>query len=186
MTLEEAVDPIRTARLELVALTRSFSESVVAGERAAAAAAAAASVGSWLTRDASHVVQLHLAAQCAEAHGFVGLGRVVVLTDGGQTRRVIGTIGFHGPPDERGRLEVSCRISPAHRSRGYAAEALSALLDWATGRYGVTRFVVALPSRLERQEPVPIEVAARGSVPNDERIDHVGDLLESGPGEPAR
>jgi hypothetical protein len=71
---------------------------------------------------------------------------------------VIGTIGFHGPPDERGRLEVSCRIDPAQRSRGYAAEALSALLDWTTARYGVNRFLVALPTRRAYRSPVRIAI----------------------------
>jgi RimJ/RimL family protein N-acetyltransferase len=180
MALEKVADPIRTARLELVALPAPFAEAVVAGERAAAATEIAASVGGWLTNDSSHVVQLHLAGQAAESTGFHGLGRAIVLANPEQVRRVIGTIGFHGPPDERGRLEVSCRIHPAHRSRGYAAEALGALLDWATARYGVNRFLVALPSRRERRLPVPIAIAVRPAESIDEQIDHIGELLEAG------
>lgn len=74
---------------------------------------------------------------------------------------------------------MSCRISPAYRSQGYAAEALGALLDWATARYRVSRFIVGLPARRERHELVPIEIAARGSDPHDEQIDHLGELLET-------
>jgi RimJ/RimL family protein N-acetyltransferase len=44
---------------------------------------------------------------------------------------VIGDIGFHAPPDELGQVSVGFGIVPAARRRGYAVEALRALLDWA-------------------------------------------------------
>lgn len=179
MALQGSAAPIRTARLELVILTAPFVAAVVAAERAAAAAQLAARVGDWLLNDSSHVVQLHLAGRAAEADGFPGLGRAIVLAEPEQARRVIGTVGFHGPPDERGRLEASCRIHPAHRSRGYAAEALGALLDWATARYDVTRFLVALPSRRERRSPIPVEIAVRRPDSIGAQIDHIAPLVES-------
>jgi ribosomal-protein-alanine N-acetyltransferase len=43
---------------------------------------------------------------------------------------VIGDIGFHTPPDELGEVSVGFGIVPAARRRGYAVEALRALLDW--------------------------------------------------------
>jgi RimJ/RimL family protein N-acetyltransferase len=176
---KEAAEPIRTARFELVALTPPFVEALVAADQAAAGAAISARVGVWLTSDPNHVVQLHLAARAAEAEGFPGLGRAIVLAEPERARRVVGTIGFHGPPDERGRLEVSCRIHPADRSRGYAVEALGALLDWATARYGVNRFLMALPSRRQRRAPAPIEIAVRRADTIDAQIEHIALLLES-------
>jgi ribosomal-protein-alanine N-acetyltransferase len=181
MAVERRADAIRTTHLELVALTPRFAEALVAGERATAAEEINASVGGWLTDDSSHVVQLQLAARAAETEGFQGLGRAIVLK-GERARRVIGTIGFHGPPDERGRLEVSCRIDPAQQSRGYAAEALGALLDWATARFGVNRFLVALPTRRARRAPVPIEIAVRRVDSVDKQIGYLGELLEARPG----
>jgi GNAT superfamily N-acetyltransferase len=124
---------------------------------------------------------LHLAGQAAEARGYPGLGRVLVLVTPSRERRVIGSIGFHGPPDDRGRLEASCRIHPSQRSRGFAAEALGALLDWSTERNGVTRFLVAVPSRREYREPVPVEVAIPATQPNEAQMDHIATLLESRP-----
>jgi RimJ/RimL family protein N-acetyltransferase len=44
---------------------------------------------------------------------------------------VIGDIGFHAPPDELGEVSLGFGIVPAARRRGYAAEALRAVLDWA-------------------------------------------------------
>jgi [ribosomal protein S5]-alanine N-acetyltransferase len=44
---------------------------------------------------------------------------------------VIGDVGFHAPPDELGEVSVGIGIVPAARRRGYAVEALRALLEWA-------------------------------------------------------
>jgi RimJ/RimL family protein N-acetyltransferase len=44
---------------------------------------------------------------------------------------VIGDVGFHAPPDELGEVSVGFGIVPAARRRGYAAEALRAVLEWA-------------------------------------------------------
>lgn len=174
----ETSGSIPTAHLELVTLTDRFVKAVVAGDREAAGKEIGARVGRWLTSDPSHVVQLHLAVQRAEARGFPGLGRLVVRGGRGQVRRVIGSIGFHGPPDEHGRLEASCLIHPAYHGRGYASEALGALLDWATVRFGVTRFLVAIPSRHEQAQPIPIEVASARNPPIVRQVDLIADRLE--------
>ena len=158
---------IRTARLELVPLTRRFVDAIVAGDRATAGAEIGARVSRWPTSDASHLVQLHLAQQAGEAEGFPGLGRVVVLVAPRGARRMIGWIGFHGVPDDHGRLELGCRIHPAHHGQGYAAEAVTALVDWATVRIGITRFLAAVSSRRGPGDLVPLEVADRKTPPND-------------------
>lgn len=45
-------------------------------------------------------------------------------------RVVIGDIGFHGPPDQEGAVEIGFGLVEAYRSRGYGYEALQAILDW--------------------------------------------------------
>jgi RimJ/RimL family protein N-acetyltransferase len=57
----------------------------------------------------------------------------------GRQRTVVGTAGFHGPPDEDGRVELGYGVEPAHRRRGLATEVVAALLEWARGQ-GVSRF----------------------------------------------
>ena len=59
------------------------------------------------------------------------LGRAMVLTEADGTRRVIGTIGFHGPPDDQGRLEIGYSVQSSYRRQGFAREAVRAMLDWA-------------------------------------------------------
>jgi ribosomal-protein-alanine N-acetyltransferase len=43
----------------------------------------------------------------------------------------VGNVGFHGPPDDQGRVEIGYGIVPSHRGQGYAREAIAALTDWA-------------------------------------------------------
>ncbi|MFI6206893.1 GNAT family N-acetyltransferase [Streptomyces sp. NPDC051041] len=52
--------------------------------------------------------------------------------------RAVGAMGFHGPPDEDGRVEVGYDLVGAARGHGYAAEALRALSAWALAREEVT------------------------------------------------
>jgi RimJ/RimL family protein N-acetyltransferase len=79
------------------------------------------------------------------------LGRVIVLDDV-RGRRVIGSIGFHGPPDESGRVEVGYRVDPDHRRQGVATEVVRSLFDWANREHGVTRFRAATaPDNLASQ-----------------------------------
>ena len=53
-------------------------------------------------------------------------------------RRVIGDVGFMGPPDAIGAVSVGCAIIADERRRGYATEALTALLAWAREQPGLT------------------------------------------------
>ena len=43
----------------------------------------------------------------------------------------VGSISFHGGPDERGMVEIGLGIAEAERGNGYASEALRAMWDWA-------------------------------------------------------
>ncbi|MCS0600434.1 GNAT family N-acetyltransferase [Streptomyces sp. LP11] len=52
--------------------------------------------------------------------------------------RAIGGIGFHGAPDEDGRVEIGYDLVPDARGQGYATEALRALAAWALAREDVT------------------------------------------------
>jgi len=72
------------------------------------------------------------------------LPRVLLLrvTDasGGHEPVVVGEAGFHGPPDSDGRVEIGYMVASEHRRRGYAEEAVRALMGWAAAEHGITRF----------------------------------------------
>jgi [ribosomal protein S5]-alanine N-acetyltransferase len=54
-----------------------------------------------------------------------------------------GDAGFNGPPDERGQVETAFTVMPHFRNRGYASEAVRALVDWALGQPGVTAVIAS-------------------------------------------
>ena len=54
--------------------------------------------------------------------------------------RMIGHVGFHGPPNHRRVIEVGYTIFADHRRRGYAEESVRAIFEWASGRAEVRRF----------------------------------------------
>jgi RimJ/RimL family protein N-acetyltransferase len=61
-------------------------------------------------------------------------------TSGAGKPVVVGDAGFHGPPDDEGRVEIGYAVITGHRRRGFAEEAVRAILAWAARERGVTRF----------------------------------------------
>ncbi|MFB6702475.1 GNAT family N-acetyltransferase [Streptomyces rubiginosohelvolus] len=49
-------------------------------------------------------------------------------------RRAIGGMGFHRPPDEHGSVTIGYGLVPSAQGKGYASEALRALLPFARDR----------------------------------------------------
>lgn len=73
----------------------------------------------------------------------------------GETREMVGHIGFHTQPDPeylwpyaRGAVELGYTVFREHRRRGYAAEALGAIMAWAEAQ-GVDRFIASVSQRNE-------------------------------------
>ena len=46
------------------------------------------------------------------------------------TREIVGSVSFHGPPDELGMMEIGLGVHPGFQRRGYATEALTAMWSW--------------------------------------------------------
>ncbi|MEU6101551.1 GNAT family N-acetyltransferase [Streptomyces flaveolus] len=66
--------------------------------------------------------------------------------------RAVGGMGFHGAPDEDGRVEIGYDLAEAARGHGYATEGLRALSAWALERDEVTSvFATTEPGNLPSQ-----------------------------------
>jgi ribosomal-protein-alanine N-acetyltransferase len=56
-------------------------------------------------------------------------------------RMLVGDIGFKGPPDDLHTVEIGYSVLPAFQGRGYATEAVQALVAWGFAQPGVQRIV---------------------------------------------
>jgi ribosomal-protein-alanine N-acetyltransferase len=56
-----------------------------------------------------------------------------------QQRLAAGSIGFKGPPDDSGSVEIGYATNASMRGRGYATEMTSALSEWALAQPEVRR-----------------------------------------------
>jgi RimJ/RimL family protein N-acetyltransferase len=117
---------IFTERLELVPLSPGLLEAIARGDARGSARRLDATVpDGWTDTIPARERLEQLAADPSEQPWLV---RAVVLR---APRRVVGNVGFHGPPDDQGRVEIGYGIVPAQRRQGYAREAIAGLTDWA-------------------------------------------------------
>jgi ribosomal-protein-alanine N-acetyltransferase len=71
-----------------------------------------------------------------------GLYYVAEIAEADTTRpRLAGVVGFKGPPDQGGTVEIGYGILAERRRLGFAREAVDGLLGWAFGRGSVTRVI---------------------------------------------
>lgn len=60
---------------------------------------------------------------------------------------VVGDIGFHGPPDEDGMIEIGYSVIPGRRRHGYTTEAAGALVEWVLSQPSVHGVVAGCDPR---------------------------------------
>jgi RimJ/RimL family protein N-acetyltransferase len=132
------VPPIRSARLELVSMTPAFIEAVLENDRVEAELELDVDLPpEFFTLNLTWMPH-RLDMMTLDPPVQRWLTRVIVPRQG--ERVAMGSIGFHGPPDQDGRVEVGYTVFPAHRRQGIATEACRALFDWARVEEGITRF----------------------------------------------
>jgi GNAT superfamily N-acetyltransferase len=135
-----SVPSIESERLELVAFSQAAMQAVLDDDLATAEA----EVGAVLPRDIrdrlGDLFTVRLADVGRDPAIVPWIARAMVLRDGMGAARVVGSVGFHGPPDADGRAEVGYHVEPGFRGRGFATEAVRTLIGWAASEHGVRRF----------------------------------------------
>jgi len=167
------VETIRTPRLELVSMTIPVMRALQDKDLETAGHLAGASVPEGLADDLVDFLRYRLLQLDADPSIREWLGRLMVLTDATGERQVIGTIGFHGPPDDQGRLEVGYRVEAPFRRQGFAREAVRAMFDWAASAHGVHRFIASVSPANEASLNL---IAGFGFQRTGEHIDDVDGL----------
>lgn len=133
---ERSASLVVTERLELRPLP-ARAAAALPGDRAGAARSLGAPLAAeWPQPDLLAVLPRQAAASPqTERFGIW----VMIERDSGT---VVGDIGFHGPADESGSIELGYSVIPARRRRGYATEAATGLIGWALSQPGI-QLVVA-------------------------------------------
>ena len=120
-----------TDHLELKPLPVQAAAALPEDREAACRALGARLSAEWPDPSFVGVLRRHAGAS-ADTECF---GVWVMIERGSRT--VIGDIGFRGPSDEAGTIEVGYSVIPSRRRRGYATEAASALVGWARSQPSV-------------------------------------------------
>ena len=134
---------LRTERLELVATTLEHIDAELSSPTALAALLGAQLPSSWppgeYDRDALEFFRAQL-AQAPEAVGWFGW-YVISLGDDGSRQSVVAGAGFLGPPSLGGVVEIGFSVVPEERRKGYASEAIRALVRHAFRQPTVERVI---------------------------------------------
>ena len=105
---------------------------------------AEAEIGATVPQDLpdrlDNFLQFRIADLTVDPSAQPWLGRAIVMTEADGRRRIIGSAGFHSPPDADGRVEIGYRVEPDYRRLGVATEVVRALFDWSMREHGVQRF----------------------------------------------
>lgn len=133
--------PIVTDRLELTTFTLRAMRATLAADLATAADEIDAEVPADLREHLGELFAMRIAQVEADPASLAWLARAQVMVDPATgRRRMVGSVGFHGPPDGTPpRVEIGYHVEPGFRRHGLATEAVRGMLDWAAG-LGIHRF----------------------------------------------
>jgi RimJ/RimL family protein N-acetyltransferase len=138
--LSASTAAIASPRLALVPFSPRAMRAVLDGDERAAEEELGAAVPRGLRERLGELFAVRLAEVERDPTLVPWVARAMVLTDSVGAARVIGSVGFHGPPNEDGVVEVGYHVEPGFRRRGFATEAVRTLLDWAAAEHAVRRF----------------------------------------------
>jgi len=128
---------IRTARLELLAATPELAELAI-GDGARLAKHLRVVVPAGWPPQYTEDTQVFMAETLAAAPQDCGWWLWYFID--ARERALVGQGGFKGPPQD-GSIEVGYSIVDAFQKRGYATEAVGALIEWAFTQPGVDRVI---------------------------------------------
>lgn len=123
-----------TERLELVAATVGLCQAEAEGPGAVARALGAHLPSSWPPPvfEADDVTRIRRQLEADVANRQWTLHYVLVRSvTASEPLRLVGVAGYAGPPTADGRVEIGSAIAAEHQRRGYATEAVGALVSHA-------------------------------------------------------
>jgi RimJ/RimL family protein N-acetyltransferase len=137
-----------TARLDLVVLSVATLEALANGRTDNTATDLAAIVEPGSIDDQDLAFFLRRSKQAAEQPQIrPWIARAMILRE--PVRRMIGHAGFHGPPGVNGlgvatAVEIGYTVFPSYRGAGYATEAATGLIEWASEFQKIAHFIASI------------------------------------------
>lgn len=125
-------------RLDLVPMSLELMEALLDGDLQSAQK----TVGYRIPSDWPQVMEsvLRFRIPLARAHPDATPLLLLAMVLRADPEVVVGRLGFHGPVDDDGMLEIGYEVFPAYRRQGYAREAVVAMFHWAQRDPAVLRF----------------------------------------------
>ncbi|MBM2614464.1 GNAT family N-acetyltransferase [Actinoplanes sp. LDG1-06] len=115
--------------VRFVPLSPVALEALLAGDLDKARAATGVPLGEWfLSDEVTWLWRMRLDQIAGDPRAADWIARAAVSVPDGT---VVGSGGFHGPPDADGMVEMGYSTDPAFRRRGFAKAMVTELLRWA-------------------------------------------------------
>jgi RimJ/RimL family protein N-acetyltransferase len=124
--------PAAGTEVRLVQLPVDALRALVEGDLPAASRAAGVELTPYFVEHA-WLWSIRLEQIERDASAAAWIARAALIDD-----LVVGHVGFHGPPDRRGAVEVAYSVDPRYRCRGVGGALLATALRWAGRSAGVT------------------------------------------------
>lgn len=129
---------VSSDRLDLVPMSLELMEALLCGDLESAQRMVGYRIPSDWPERMKSVLRFRVAIAREQPETLPLLLRAMVLRANPEI--VIGRLGFHGPADEEGMLEIGYEVFPDYRRQGYAREAVVAMFRWAQRDPAVRRF----------------------------------------------
>jgi [ribosomal protein S5]-alanine N-acetyltransferase len=120
---------VSSDRLDLLPMSLTLMETLQRGDRESAQRMVGYRIPAEWPAGMESVLRFRTAIARERPEALPLLLRAMVLRADPEV--VVGRLGFHGPADDNGMLEIGYEVFPAYRRQGYAREAAVAMFRWA-------------------------------------------------------
>jgi len=118
---------INTERLILIPVTLQITQSLLDGNYSEIEKLGIKLDGSWPTEDTKRILPIIHMSLVKDKYPSGFEFWMIVKKD---TMFIIGDIGFHGKPNDKGEVEVGYGLVKHEQGKGYGFEALKAIMNW--------------------------------------------------------
>ena len=139
-------DAVETERLHLFPLTARQLELYIQADNKLEQALCLANTGRTIAPQVQETVTKFTLPNMRKVSGSNYLFYTFWLVVDKQTRTIVAELGFKGPPDEAGTVEIGYGTMPAMQGRGYMTEAVKGILQWASTRPDINTVLAEIRS----------------------------------------